>query len=269
MKPIRYSIWDPTGNITALVESAVEPSERADIASALMQCFPEAEQVGFVCFDDPGEPRLDMTGGEFCGNASMCAAALYLLRGKPQSDRVRISVSGTSKPVTVSLNQTSDGSFDAAVSMPPAKSIERLDFTFAERSETLPVVRMEGVDHIIIRSSSPFFTLLEDRNSAEKAVREWRRQLASPCLGLMFVDEQSGGTALTPLVYVPGSQTIFWENSCASGTAAAGMVFAEEKGQPVEMPLREPGGVLRVKSDPLSGETLLYGSCRLRSEGSL
>ena len=45
---LRYSIWDPTGNITALVESAVAVGEQPAAAAALMERHPTVEQVGFV-----------------------------------------------------------------------------------------------------------------------------------------------------------------------------------------------------------------------------
>ena len=67
---------------------------------------------------------------------------------------------------------------------------------------------------------------------------------------------------LTPLVYVPGSGTSFWENSCASGSTATGMYLADRTGERQEICLREPGGCLKVTSDPGSGETWLYGTVR-------
>ena len=40
---------------------------------------PSCEQVGFIVPKQGGEDiRLSMAGGEFCGNASVCAAALSI-----------------------------------------------------------------------------------------------------------------------------------------------------------------------------------------------
>ena len=68
---------------------------------------------------------------------------------------------------------------------------------------------------------------------------------------------------MTPLVYIPGGNTCFWENSCASGSAAVGMALTARSGRAADLSLAEPGGTLRVTSDPLSGETWLYGQVRL------
>ena len=51
--PLQYSIFDPTGNITALVESPVPVERQPAVAAALMARHPEVEQVGFVRFPDP------------------------------------------------------------------------------------------------------------------------------------------------------------------------------------------------------------------------
>ena len=79
---IKYSILDPTGNITALVESEVAVERQPAAAEAIMKRHTEVEQVGFVRFDpEEGiDAQLRMAGGEFCGNASLCTAALYLMR---------------------------------------------------------------------------------------------------------------------------------------------------------------------------------------------
>ena len=273
---LRYTILDPTGNITALVESPVEIGRQSAVAAALMKKHPAVEQVGFVTFAGAASPEanvqaaLQMAGGEFCGNASMSAAALYLLSRERQSGQradmpttVRLRVSGARRPVEVRLEQETAGSFRAGVHMPPALGIEETAFAFGNLSGTLPVVCMEGISHIIIGEASPFRRLLENRPAAEQAVRDWCGRLAADGLGLMFLEGTSPYCRLTPLVYVPGSGTVFWENSCASGSSAVGMYLAAQKGAAVELKLQEPGGCLRVESDPGWKETWLYGKTRV------
>lgn len=322
---------DPTGNITALVESSAEVSRQPFIADLIMQKHPEVEQVGFVEFEVEGDgftgagfpqpdfaqsgkalpergeivrAKLRMAGGEFCGNASMCAAALYLVRkgekaavsmpeessadagaeipSKDGWQQVRLEVSGASEPVEVRLRKIAaegaevaaerpDFAFEAGVRMPRALRIEKRTFADEALQGELPVVFMEGISHIIIEPSSVFYAYRDDRAAAERAVKEWCRELGTDGLGLMFLGGACGiaegvdtsaaaGPALTPLVYVPGSGTSFWENSCASGSAATGMYLADRTGTRQEISLREPGGRLKVMSDPTVGETWLYGS---------
>ena len=279
---IQYSIMNPTGNITALVESEVKRDRQASCARSIMQKHPEVEQVGFMRFgshESGGEsclPELRMAGGEFCGNASMCAAALCVLRaagmdpdgcaeGGPERT-VFLKVSGSAEAVKVRLRREEDGSFSAGVLMPPAKDVGYGTFSCGGLKGELPVVRMEGISHVMIERGSPFFALLENTSSAARAVREFCGTLGADGLGLMFLEEKSDGLYLTPLVYIPGSDTIFWEHSCASGSAAAGMYMARKHGGPVDLAFREPGGTLRAAAGGEDGETWLYGRTHLVSE---
>lgn len=369
---LKYCIFDPTGNITALVETEVRPADRAPVASGIMAAHPEVEQVGFVAYNDSACEAADaavslmMAGGEFCGNATMCAAALYAeRRGMPADGRIMVRVSGASDPLAVSLERldgrphsmgdpASDGAarqlsdesaaggasgaagnetapaamYAAAVTMPPAIGIERLElkagtecserngagpkdgaeFEGAGGAFGLPLVRLQGIDHIIIEPDSGFFGLKDDPAAAESLIRECCGALGSDCLGMMFLDEPEaqaaaqdgqpdaaeaadgcaekteaaadcaapGGTAerggarrMTPLVFVPGADTLFWENSCASGSAAAGIWLAMKAGSPVDVRLHQPAGSLRVESDPATGRTVLHGTARLLTQNTI
>ena len=270
-KSIRYSIFDPTGNITALVETGVETGLQPSVAARIMEQRPEVEQVGFVRFAPRSRgPSLRMAGGEFCGNAAMSAAALCLIRRSEgqgtvppgNEETVRLRVSGIAQPVEVRLWAEVPDCFRAGVHMPPALGIDDREFAYGALSGKLPVVRMDGISHIVIEPDSVFWALLADRTAAGRAVRDWCAALSAPCLGLMFLDGEAPPWRLTPLVYVPGSNTVFWESSCASGSTAAGMHFAAKTGASVDLSLQEPGGVLRVVSDPARAETWLYGKTK-------
>ena len=149
--------------------------------------------------------------------------------------------------------------------MPQALEICTVELAFAGLSATLPLVRMEGISHLVVERSSAFFALQEVPVAAERAVCAWCEQLGCDGLGLMFLEARGSAWQLTPLVYVPASGTVFWERSCASGSAATGMYCAAREDAPVALALHEPGGILRVESDPASGETWLSGTVRLLS----
>ena len=261
---LRYSILDPTGNITAIVESPVEITRQPELASRIMRLRPEVEQVGFLSVPDgEGLPALRMAGGEFCGNASMSAAALVLIRRGLSHGELLLRVSGAEKPVAVRLRHEGSGSFEAELQMPSALGIAVEQFVFGGLSGTLPLVRMEGISHLIVEPASAFFALLQDRPAAEEAVRRFCADLGADGLGLLFLEGEGRERSMTPLVYVPGCGTCFWENSCASGSAAVGMLLASRAGRREAFSLREPGGILRVESDPAGRETKLGGHVRL------
>ena len=274
MEDLKYYIFDPTGNITALVESGVAAADQPAVASRIMERHPDVEQVGFITYADDAAAdvpvSLRMAGGEFCGNATMCTAALYMIReNMPGSAAIMVRVSGAAEPLEVQLRRKDAVSFDAAVTMPPAVGIDELRLSDGmlpgSDSLSLPIVRMEGIAHVIIEPDSGFFGLKDDPALAETLLRGWCGVLGAECLGMMFLGEGSALRRLTPLVYVPGADTMFWENSCASGSAAAGIYLAAQAGTPVDVTFDEPAGRLRVESDPLAKKTVLHGSVILTS----
>ncbi len=270
-EPIKYCIFDPTGNITALAERPAAPADQPAAAAAIMRRHPAVEQVGFVRVFEPGtecvRAELRMAGGEFCGNAAMCAGALCLLNGPLESDgqtqTLRLRVSGAVQPVTLRLRRETESSFRAELLMPPALGVEEADFSFEGMKASLPLVRMQGISHLLITPDSPLYGLQSDRAAAGRAVRAFCAALGAEGLGLMFLSGEAPSFRVTPLVYIPGSGTLFWENSCASGSAAVATAFAARRGAPVELTLEAPGGILRAACDPGKGETWLCGRTRL------
>ena len=267
---VRYSIWDPSGNITALVESPVPAGRQSAVAAELMARHPAVEQLGFVSWraEDGTDAALRMAGGEFCGNASMSAAALLQSRMEstaPSGAWINRSlrVSGAKQPVAVRLQGEKEDVYRGAVCMPKARAIVETAFRWGSLYGRLPLVRMEGIAHLIVSDASPLFALKAQPAEAEEAVKAWCAALKAEGLGLMFLQRGEGDPRLTPLVYIPGSATVFWESSCASGSSAVGMALAAGSGRALRLTLAQPGGRLQVESDPESGETWLYGRTAL------
>ena len=251
-----YWLFDPSGNITALIPVPEEGACSPAAAEAVMNTESVCEQVGFVL---PGtdlcDARLRMAGGEFCGNAALCTAALTAVAsGVPVGStvRLRIAVSGADEPVSVALDRREDGFFTGSVIMPPVTEIREIPLPGAALGP-VPVVIMPGICHAFLPEA---FGL----GRAESVIRDWCSELNADAMGVMLTDPVF--TRLTPLVYVPAVQTLFRENSCASGTAAAGALLASRKRSPVSLRLAEPGGTLSVTAEP-GGPVTLENTVRL------
>ncbi len=261
---LHYSIWDPAGNITALVDSDVRIEEQPSAAAKIMERHPEVEQVGFVRFtpeSSESQVHLRMAGGEFCGNATMSAAALYVLKYFSFDIKdplpVKLRVSGASDPVACLVEPGMQSCVNVSIQIPEALSIGNESFTLNGTKCRLPVVRMEGISHIVVTPQFGLYSLLENRVMAEMTVKDWCSQLAVDGLGIMFFQNMGDFCKLEPLVYVPASGTTIWENSCASGTAAVGMWLSDEKTAPISLIVQEPGGCIHVDADREKAETYL------------
>ena len=268
---IVYDVLDPTGNITILVRTPVPEADQPALAAFLMELEPETEQVGFLTPGGSGETGslaktaaydidLRMAGGEFCGNASMCAAVIAAMESGQTSRNVNLRVSGASGTVRAEVSVRPGGDWTGTVDMPQPTAIEEVNLPGAGR---LPVVRFEGISHVILQQEI-------SRDKAQELAPVWCEALGTDALGLLFLNQEM--SAMTPLVYVPAAQTLCWEKSCASGTTAVCAWFAAQKAEPhvpssdehapCSICLRQPGGELQAEADR-SGAIRLIGKVKL------
>lgn len=235
---LQYTTYDPTGNITLLVTTTVLRSMQPQTAERLLQEEPDAEQVGFLEFSPDGQPRLQMMGGEFCGNASMSFgvwlsqqedAPLFMTRD------YSLDVSGVDAPVACAVTPLPDCCL-GTVSMPLPEKIQQHTFPLGGRELTLPVVFLPGICHII----APNGTV--QRYQAEDALRSWADSLPCQAVGLLLLDEER--MHFDPLVYVKGTGTFVWERGCGSGSAAIAcwLTAVRQAGQCLS--LKQPGGTI-------------------------
>lgn len=237
---IDYRIFDPTGNITILVETPVLISEQPRVSQMLCEKEPLAEQVGFIQEGDfESDIMLRMAGGEFCGNATMCAAVYFCEKegiSEGEEKVVSVKVSGSPYPVRVNICKN-DGIYAGFVSMPRPVKIYMEDLRFEGNLFRLPVVDFGGISHIIVEESMSVLF-------AEQVIKKWCSDLRAAGLGLMLLNKEK--TELKPLVYIPGADTLYWESSCASGTTAVGAFLAARDRKDIHLELLEPGGVLTI-----------------------
>ncbi len=259
---ISYTKIDPSGNITLIVDSFVPRSEQSRVASELMALDTQAEQVGFLeaPFDPCCAVRLQMMGGEFCGNATLSAAAVIMRQFSMDAGDMLIEVSGAPEPVKVSGSVSAPDTFTGEVAMPLPEAIYECSFLDGFDCYTLPLVRFPGICHAMV----PAGTM--SRETAERVIGAWCRQIKADALGLMFLDKDAG--TLTPLVYVESTGSAVWEGSCASGTSAAAAYLADIDGEYASVRLAQPRGTLsaaaactgsQIRSLTLSGSAIIRG----------
>jgi diaminopimelate epimerase len=252
-------IADPAGNITLFVLSPVR-DRPALVRSVLEDPRLKVEQVGFVLPRPGGElPRLEMMGGEFCGNAARSFGLLCAReRGLSGKGELRIGISGMGEPLPVRFDL---GGGSASVEIPPPQAKRELPF----RGRALGVYDFEGISHVIAPELPPSRELFgEIRGLFEEDSRRQGFPLPG-ALGIMFWNGAS--RCMSPAVYVYGPDSLVFESSCGSGTAALGLYLGEElregreryfivqRGGLIEAILEKEGG--RVRSLSIGGPVSL------------
>lgn len=235
---IQYLLADPTKNITVLVTTPVSRALQPELASLLLDLEPEAEQVGFVETAADGQMRLQMMGGEFCGNATR-AYAMYVARQRGGLSEVRLRVSGCDHVVTAAVD-LARGAARAEMPLPRAVRAAEVE------GHAGTLVDLAGIAHLVIEGVAPsedFFRAAEPLFSAIEGLDAY---------GVIFLDRTSH--RMTPLVKVVDTGTLIWEGSCGSGTIACAV--AESAGLAdglFEQDYFQPAGVVRASVERRGG----------------
>lgn len=264
---IDYIKLSPTGNITVLVKTPVPRERQAAVAARLLaDDRVGGEQAGFIeASSDPrAATRLQMMGGEFCGNATMSLGA-YLARrdGACVADSL-IEVSGCPEPVPCRILRDGDG-WVGTVGVPPARRIRDIGLTTDGGTIAVPLVEMPGISHLVIPA---WAGLSEDE--LRRRIRAWNDEIGADALGALVWDEAA--MSIDPLVYVPSAGTLVREHGCGSGTAAVGCMLAAARGQGLEVPVRQPGGTITARVEVRNGaiaSVAITGRVTVVAEGTV
>lgn len=282
-KQLDVIVANPAGNITILVVSPVEIKDYQIISDKLLEIdftneynvhFSEdnsdlviGEQVGFILpysSETDTVPSMNMSGLEFCGNASRSFAyyrAKHFGDGKLQPDgtrKLQINVSGCDHPLTAFINIDK---LEAKIQMPIPTDV--VPFTAEELNlnqenpdlKDIYMIDMGGISHLVLKN-------IEATPEKFDRIKNYVYQKCGdlPAFGVMFMDKLS--KSITPVVYVRDVDTTYFEGSCASGTTAAafGIVYDKPDGY-YNFPFIEPAGTLYTnvtKKDGIITEIELY-----------
>ena len=145
---IRYVTLNPTGNLTCLVLDPVAEKDRGRVTNALIN---RCEQVGYLeapkIYPGCARARLQMMGGEFCGNATMGTAAWLAMQDGlaiGEKEEIVLEVSGAEMPVFCMVCREIQG-WTGRVDMPPVLGTEEIQ----KDGKMFTAVHMTGMTHLI------------------------------------------------------------------------------------------------------------------------
>ena len=225
-------VLDPAGNVTAIVCSDVSAAERARVAAQILR-LPELgiEQVAFLT--EPrsgGEIRLEMMGGEFCGNALRCAGFYQALRNGAQGKSCVFAEISGADGVQPVMADTAEGT--ASTVMPLPLSVQPAGWADVQAAR----VTFAGITHFVIDCAQPDETLVQRAIAAAPE---------ASAVGAIFLDRAHG--SIKPVVFVRETASCVAENSCASGSVAAAVVLTADFADGItEIGIGQPGGTLEV-----------------------
>lgn len=235
MRSLRFFKLSPGGNSTILILDPVPAEDRATMARKLMGIHHlQAEQVGYLNLD-VRPVRLDMMGGEFCGNACRAAAAVMAhenvgLREEDGELRAEISVSGVDELLQVRVVPGPHGK-EYWSRMPLPRSSE----TAVEPAPGVGLVALPGIAHLCLDQTVHPFPA--DWSAGAARLRR-KYGLDQEAVGCIWYE----GCAITPVVWVRSTDSTHLETGCGSGSLALALWLGKGKDLPLRLRVRQPSG---------------------------
>lgn len=240
---VEFIKMSPSQNMTVLITSHAAPKEYADIGNALMNYeYVHAEQAGFIVdpLTNKALIRLEMSGGEFCGNAVLAAAAYCTYKEISTTSRFAIESSGSKDPLECEVVTKSPILYKAKAEMPKAQSIYKAEITLEEKKLQGTVVQFQGMTHFLINT----WPVKEEFPKILHALKENIQDKAIGIIPYRHMEELT--YEIRPFVYVTETDNMFFERSCGSGTLALGIYLAELLRQN-SFHIQQPGGTIQTE----------------------
>lgn len=222
---VSYMIFNPAGNITALViGDEYNLEQRKLINSRIMEKESYIEQVGFL---SQKNMKLTMAGGEFCGNATRCATLYYI------KEQQIIELEINNNKIKAGINDKSEIWCEVPIE----------EYNIEKMCENIYKVTLKGITILVVKNIEKYSDL---KQSAMKLIQKY--SLDDDAIGVMFVDNVENIIKIYPVVWVKEIDTFFMENACGSGTIAVTMLESWLKKSSNKYNVIQPsGGILKTE----------------------
>ena len=240
---------NPVENMTIFVLDQLPRTDHVKISNRLMDYSNlHAEQVGFIESSKihNGLTRLQMMGGEFCGNATRSLAAFMVHSQYPEVENignkfmVSLEVSGMDDIISCEVEPLDQPNlYMSKIKMPTPLLIKEVIIDYSGNKVKTIRVDLPGITHFIVDRDK-----VKDKDKYYETVKSIMSKETYDAFGIMYYDYSKN--FMEPLVYVKTTDSLFWERSCASGTCALGSSLSFTGKKSIDKDIFQPGGQLRV-----------------------
>ncbi len=237
MNKIKYLIYKPAGNDTALVYGTqYNETMKKRINDAIMKRHTNVEQVGFI--NDNGKKELQMAGGEFCGNATRSAAYNYL-NGK--QGKIQICVNSKDKIIA---GVDKDKKAWCEIPLPEKSNI------ITEIEKGIFIVDLKGITIVVIQDfqAQKYLCNKDKLKQVGRKLIDDYNLVDNSAVGVMFCENKKEKIKINPIVWVKSIDTLFYETACGSGSMAVCIVESYLKKQKEKIDIIQPSGLIITAS---------------------
>ncbi len=207
-----YIISSALGNATAIeiIPKRLNRQEYVRRGKKLMSATKiyGVEQCGFLILD---KKHLEMSGGEFCGNAARAAALVIHLLTKAK--QCEFSMSGFSHIIKAKVKKINIHQYKVECLFPNFKiKIKPLKLMGKEAS----LIDLGGITHVVIKDDFP----KKDYKTQHKNIRQLLKLKTQNAIGVCWIKKNKKSIKIHPVVWVKQINSFFYESSCGSGSIA-------------------------------------------------
>lgn len=241
---IDFIKMSPAENTTVLVTSVCPKRHYIKVAKRAMGYkFLYAEQVGFI---RPSKYKnailcLEMAGGEFCGNATLSAAAYAKYKGLIEKEDFYIEVSGVENPVWCKVMRKEKFNYYAKCQMPFALNTEEYKINLRNQIIQGGIIKFDGISHFVFPVSGDFTDFTE-------VLKTLKRDVDDIALGIIpYKTLENQKYEIKPYVYVKKTNSSVYERGCGSGSLALGIFLNQKDKKQRCIEVIQPGGTIEVE----------------------
>ncbi|WP_291563219.1 MULTISPECIES: hypothetical protein [unclassified Clostridium] len=214
---MKYLVSAAGGNTTViqLIENSQTREWYSSNGNELIKKYDnfEVEQSGFLI---PKDLHFEMAGGEFCGNASRAAAAVFSILRKESI--VDFTVSGFNGIVHSTVNKYSDNEYNVE-SIFNGMNILSKEVKFSNGTQAF-LVDLGGIVHIVIEGELP-----SNYKDIHKEVTSELGLLSRSAVGVVwYTKRENKQVKIHPIIWVNQVNTFYYETSCGSASIAVAVV---------------------------------------------
>ena len=233
----------PAQNTTVLVTDYVNSQAYPEIARSVMSYeYLLAEQVGFIVAAHEAQAvlRLEMSGGEFCANGLLSAAALSVYKGICQEGSFLVESSGSNRPLCCQVSSKAGNVFAVKGEMPQPVGVEEVILAAGEQAVRGKLVHLPGISHFV----TEFWPSVKEYDQLAENLQE---KTSAQALGIIpYRNIAAGKYEILPYVCVTDTGSRVFEKACGSGSLSLGIHLAGGK-QQTALQVDQPGGSITVE----------------------
>lgn len=249
----------PCRNTTVFITEELPRAKYPAVARlALDSDYLAAEQVGFITAPHFAKAvrRLEMAGGEFCGNATLSLAAWAVREGLADGrEPVWVECSGAEQPVCCEVRRLDEEHFRVREELFLQAELQELDLRAGFKKYPGVLVREPGISHFLYFadcSEQEQLMLLDALETRERA--EACGVIACECI-------TAESYRIRPLVGVPAAGSRVFEQACGSGSMALGLWLARSESRTCVTVLQPGGSIFVETGEAVHITTEVYFPC--------